>query len=226
MVGLEQREACIDLPAMEGFHSCQVYHHFTWRRFRLCRRRQARRLPRNYARSCKGAALGAWPCRLSEAIDRDVLLSYRRHGVDFEQRWFGPLNLVDRYGPLSVGEIASSRGSAHAAVVQAKVSRDRPASFHWKRTKLTVGDERSTSLQAARRWSRLYDPFWHQRRERSVMKQEVSPRRSMVSMPRSPAKLFLNGSPSEARRQTAVGGLTLAALNSAPWAGVSRWPCL
>jgi DNA-binding MarR family transcriptional regulator len=79
-------------------------------------------LPADYSRDCGGAAIGARLRRLSEAIDRDAGLAYRDLGIEFEQRWFGLLNLLDRFGPLSVGQIAASLRITHVAVSQSRAS--------------------------------------------------------------------------------------------------------
>lgn len=78
--------------------------------------------PADFSQSSGGAAIGARLRRLSDMIDRDAGLAYRDYGVEFEQRWFGLLNLLDRFGPLAVGQIASSLGISHVAVSQARAS--------------------------------------------------------------------------------------------------------
>ncbi|MFZ9394822.1 MAG: MarR family winged helix-turn-helix transcriptional regulator [Erythrobacter sp.] len=65
-----------------------------------------------------GVAIGARLRRLSERVDREAALVYRQQGIEFEQRWFGPLNQLHRYGDMSVGDLARRLGISHAAVSQ------------------------------------------------------------------------------------------------------------
>ncbi|MGH6965825.1 MAG: MarR family winged helix-turn-helix transcriptional regulator [Phenylobacterium sp.] len=77
---------------------------------------------RDYPRTQGGAAIGARLRRLSERIDREADQVYRQLGIEFEQRWFGLLNVLAMSGPLSVGEIAETLGITHAAVSQTRAS--------------------------------------------------------------------------------------------------------
>ncbi|QSQ24513.1 MarR family transcriptional regulator [Pyxidicoccus parkwayensis] len=71
------------------------------------------------------AAVGARLRRLSERIDREATELYAELGVTFEQRWFGTLNLLDLYGPLTVGELAQALGITHVSVSQTRDSLQR-----------------------------------------------------------------------------------------------------
>ena len=79
-------------------------------------------LPSDFSKSCAGAALGARLRRASDAIDRQATTIYQMLGVEFEQRWYGILNLLHRFGPLAVGEISASLRISHVAVVQSRAS--------------------------------------------------------------------------------------------------------
>lgn len=69
-----------------------------------------------------GGAIGGRLRRLSERIDRDAGRLYAESGTVFEQRWFGVLELLDRYGPMSVGELAAPLGITHASVSETRKS--------------------------------------------------------------------------------------------------------
>ncbi|MDQ8756019.1 MarR family transcriptional regulator [Sphingosinicella sp. LHD-64] len=73
-------------------------------------------------RQASGAAIGARLRRLSERIDREANAVYAARGIDFEQRWYGTLSLLDERGPLSVTEIARALNITHVAVSQARRS--------------------------------------------------------------------------------------------------------
>ncbi|HYE42306.1 MAG TPA: MarR family transcriptional regulator [Caulobacteraceae bacterium] len=81
--------------------------------------------PGAYARSLGAAAIGGRLRRLSERIDREAGRLYAEAGVKFEQRWFGVLNLLHRYGALSVGELAGALGVSHASISQIRDSLQR-----------------------------------------------------------------------------------------------------
>lgn len=76
----------------------------------------------NYTSRAGGSALGARLRRLSERIDREVTQFYMEQGVGFEQRWYGTLNLLDQFGPLTVGELSEALGISHVSVSQARDS--------------------------------------------------------------------------------------------------------
>jgi DNA-binding MarR family transcriptional regulator len=76
--------------------------------------------PESYTTRAGAAAIGARLRRLSERIDRDAGRLYAEIGVDFEQRWFGVLNLLSLFGPLSVGELAAALEVSHVAVSQVR----------------------------------------------------------------------------------------------------------
>lgn len=63
--------------------------------------------------------MGARLRRLSEQIDRDATRAYTTRDIEFEQRWFGPLNQIARNGPLAIGEIAEKLRITHVSVSQA-----------------------------------------------------------------------------------------------------------
>lgn len=73
----------------------------------------------DFSRDAGGSALGARLRRLSEQIDRDATRIYAARGIEFEQRWFGPLNQIVQNGPLAVGEIAERLHITHVSVSQA-----------------------------------------------------------------------------------------------------------
>lgn len=73
-------------------------------------------------RQASGAAIGARLRRLSERIDREANAVYAARGIDFEQRWYGTLSLLDEQGPLSVTEIARALHITHVAVSQVRRS--------------------------------------------------------------------------------------------------------
>ena len=79
----------------------------------------------DFTRNQGAAAIGARLRRLSERIDRQASRLYADAGVVFEQRWFGVLNLLALYGPLSVGEMAASLGVSHVSVSQTRDSLQR-----------------------------------------------------------------------------------------------------
>jgi DNA-binding MarR family transcriptional regulator len=76
----------------------------------------------NYTSRAGGSALGARLRRLSERIDREVTQYYAEQGVEFEQRWYGTLNLLDQFGSLSVGELSEALGISHVSVSQTRDS--------------------------------------------------------------------------------------------------------
>lgn len=52
-------------------------------------------------------------------MDRDASRIYAARGIEFEQRWFGPLNQIALNGPLAIGEIAARLRITHVSVSQA-----------------------------------------------------------------------------------------------------------
>ncbi|MBP7703825.1 MAG: MarR family transcriptional regulator [Caulobacter sp.] len=76
----------------------------------------------HYTNRQGGSAIGARLRRLSERIDGDAARLYADSGVAFEQRWFGVLNLLSRFGPMSVGELAGPLGISHASVSETRKS--------------------------------------------------------------------------------------------------------
>jgi len=80
---------------------------------------------RAYIAQAGGAALGARLRRLSERIDREVGALYAARGEGMEQRWFGTLDLLDRFGPLGVTQLAQALGVTHVAISQVRESLER-----------------------------------------------------------------------------------------------------
>lgn len=114
----------------------------------------------NYTRNQGGAAIGARLRRLSERIDREATQLYRELGLEFEQRWFGVLNLLARYGSLSVGEIAAPLGISHASVSQTRESLESRGLIRWR---ANPDDQRSRHLQLTAAGKRLVaqlTPLW------------------------------------------------------------------
>jgi DNA-binding MarR family transcriptional regulator len=79
-------------------------------------------LDARYTNRQGGSSIGGRLRRLSERIDRDAARLYADSGVTFEQRWFGVLDLLDRFGALSVGELATPLGISHASVSETRKS--------------------------------------------------------------------------------------------------------
>jgi MarR family transcriptional regulator, organic hydroperoxide resistance regulator len=69
-----------------------------------------------------GAALGGRLRRLSAAIDADAARVYAAHGVRFEQRWFGVMNQLATFGPMSVRQLADALGISHASISETRQS--------------------------------------------------------------------------------------------------------
>jgi DNA-binding MarR family transcriptional regulator len=114
----------------------------------------------DYTRNQGGAAIGARLRRLSERIDREATQLYGKLGLDFEQRWFGVLNLLAQFGPLSVGELAAPLGISHASVSQTRESLERRGYIRWTPN---PADARSRHLQLTRAGERLVarlTPLW------------------------------------------------------------------
>jgi DNA-binding MarR family transcriptional regulator len=80
---------------------------------------------RAYMAELGGAALGARLRRLSERIDREIAALYAARGETMEQRWLSPLDLLDRFGPLSVGQMAQALGVSHVAISQVREQLER-----------------------------------------------------------------------------------------------------
>ena len=76
----------------------------------------------DYSREAGSEALGARLRRLSERIDRDATQVYVAQNIDFEQRWYGPLNQLVLNGPMSIGQIAAALRITHVSVSQASRS--------------------------------------------------------------------------------------------------------
>jgi MarR family transcriptional regulator, organic hydroperoxide resistance regulator len=76
----------------------------------------------DYTRKYGPAAIGARLRRLSESIDEDAGRIYADLGIEFQQRWVGILEHLDRRGAQSVGELAASLGIRHSSVSQTRRS--------------------------------------------------------------------------------------------------------
>jgi DNA-binding MarR family transcriptional regulator len=114
----------------------------------------------DYTRNQGGAAIGARLRRLSERIDREATQLYDQLGLAFEQRWFGVLNLLARFGPLSVGELATPLGISHASVSQTRESLEARGLITWR---TNPADQRSRDLQLTAAGKRLVarmTPLW------------------------------------------------------------------
>lgn len=79
-------------------------------------------LDARYTNRQGGSSIGGRLRRLSERIDRDAARLYADSGVAFEQRWFGVLDLLVHFGPMSVGELAVPLGISHASVSETRKS--------------------------------------------------------------------------------------------------------
>mgnify|MGYP000635591759 FL=1 len=122
--------------------------------------RSANSVPLDYSKSCGGAALGARLRRASEVIDRQATLIYQMFGTEFEQRWYGILNLLHRFGGLTVGEIAASLCISHVAVVQARASLE---SRQFIKSKTDINDSRRRILSLTSQGRALVEhlmPIW------------------------------------------------------------------
>jgi DNA-binding MarR family transcriptional regulator len=73
----------------------------------------------DFSRAAGSSALGARLRRLSEQVDRDATRIYTTRGIEFEQRWFGPLNQISANGPLAIGVLAEKLRITHVSVSQA-----------------------------------------------------------------------------------------------------------
>ena len=76
----------------------------------------------DYTRKAGAAAIGARLRRLSERIDSDAARLYAEAGIDFEQRWFGVVNLLAQNDTLSVGDLAEALRIRHASVSETRRS--------------------------------------------------------------------------------------------------------
>ena len=114
----------------------------------------------NYTSRAGGAALGARLRRLSERIDREVAQFYTQQGVAFEQRWYGTLNLLDRFESLTVGELSGALGISHVSVSQARDSLHRAGLVE---TAADPEDARRKMLRLSKKGRALVDrlrPTW------------------------------------------------------------------
>jgi DNA-binding MarR family transcriptional regulator len=92
---------------------------------------ESRKLP-DYVESAGAAAIGARLRRLSAALDTDARRLYAAHGIAFEQRWLGTLDLLSSHGPLTVGELASALGISHPSVSQTRDSLAKAGLIGWE----------------------------------------------------------------------------------------------
>lgn len=105
-------------------------------------------LDARYTNRQGGSSIGGRLRRLSERIDRDAARLYADSGVVFEQRWFGVLDLLAQFGPLSVGELATPLGITHASVSETRKSLEKaglivstPDPSDGRSRKLALSDE-------------------------------------------------------------------------------------
>ncbi|TND08568.1 MAG: MarR family transcriptional regulator [Bacteroidetes bacterium] len=56
--------------------------------------------------------------RLADTIRRDGTVIYKKHGIDFEPKWFPVVYVLKRKGALSVVDLAGEVGLAHPSVIQ------------------------------------------------------------------------------------------------------------
>jgi MarR family transcriptional regulator, organic hydroperoxide resistance regulator len=68
------------------------------------------------------AAIGARLRRLSQRMDAEADQLYVELGVNFRQRWYGPLGLLTENESLSASEIASALSISQSAVSQTRNS--------------------------------------------------------------------------------------------------------
>ncbi|WP_111265067.1 MarR family winged helix-turn-helix transcriptional regulator [Marilutibacter maris] len=114
----------------------------------------------NYTSRAGGAALGARLRRLSERIDREVAQFYAELGVEFEQRWYGTLNLLDQFDSLTVGELSEALGIRHVSVSQTRDSLHRAGLVE---TTVDPEDARRRMLSLSRKGRALVNrlkPAW------------------------------------------------------------------
>ncbi|TNY26117.1 MarR family transcriptional regulator [Fulvimonas soli] len=115
---------------------------------------------RDYTARAGGAALGARLRRVSERIDRELSAFYAHLGVDFEQRWFGVLNLLDLFGSMGVGQLAEALAISHVSVSQTKESLERAGLVE---VRADEQDARRRNLRLTRRgcaFVRKMRPVW------------------------------------------------------------------
>ena len=67
-------------------------------------------------------AIGKRLRRLSNVIDQDAKRLYEAAGIDFEQRWFGVLNLLIRNKAMTVKSLAEQLRISHASVSETRKS--------------------------------------------------------------------------------------------------------
>ncbi|EJL30380.1 transcriptional regulator [Caulobacter sp. AP07] len=121
-----------------------------------------------YTTRAGAAAIGARLRRLSERIDRDAGRLYAEIGVDFEQRWFGVLNLLSLFGPLSVGELAAALEVSHVAVSQVRQALTAAGLISWE---ADARDGRRRALRLTDQGQALVErlaPLWRALAEAAV----------------------------------------------------------
>ena len=114
----------------------------------------------DFSRASGSAAIGARLRRLSERIDGQALKIYASSGEHFEQRWFGVLNLIVRFGPLSVSGIAERLGITHASVSETRASLEAAGVL---RATVDPSDARRRLLRLTKKGERLVakmQPVW------------------------------------------------------------------
>lgn len=113
-----------------------------------------------YTTRMGAAAIGARLRRLSERIDRDAARLYAEAGVDFEQRWFGVVNQLALFGPLTVGELATALGVSHAAVSQIRTGLAAAGLISWEADKANARMRRLSLTDEGRARVVQLEPLW------------------------------------------------------------------
>ncbi len=105
-------------------------------------------------------AIGKRLRRLSALIDQDARRLYLSAGVDFEQRWFGVLNLLVKHKAMTVNEIAAELQITHASVSETRRSLEKEKLIQSKADPKD-GRQRLLSLTAkGRRLCEQLQPLW------------------------------------------------------------------
>ncbi len=105
-------------------------------------------------------AIGKRLRRLSALIDQDARRLYLEAGVNFEQRWFGVLNLLAANEAMTVKELAAELQITHASVSETRRSLEKENIIRSK-ADATDGRQRLLSLTAkGKRLCEKLQPLW------------------------------------------------------------------
>ena len=105
-------------------------------------------------------AIGKRLRRLSALIDQDARRLYLDAGVNFEQRWFGVLNLLVRNEAMTVKALAAELQITHASVSETRRSLEKEGVVR-SRADASDGRQRLLSLTAkGRRLCEKLRPLW------------------------------------------------------------------